>query len=195
MGEQQGQKQEPETPVDAARAAGLTLDALEAVARQPLLGGLCETAFAARADEDGTVAAAELRALCMGLGVRLSDAELADARRALDPAGTGRVAWEAFRAWWAAQERFAPLRAGAGVLAVLRGVLAAFAAGDTDGDGVLARADFAPVHAALCACGCAAAPDAQANWDAVDRAHTGRIAYNDFVAWLLARAAAADSQH
>lgn len=176
--------------MDAGRAAGVTLDALEAVARQPLVGGLCETAFAARADaEDGTVAAAELRALCMALGVRLADAELAAARRALDPAATGRVDWAAFRAWWDAEARFAPLRARAATLAVLRDVLAAFAACDGDGDGVLARADFAPLHAALCAARCAAAPDEQADWDAADPAHTGRLAYNDFVAWLLARTA------
>lgn len=173
--------------LDASHAAGLTLAVLDAVARQPLLGGLCETVFAEHDTEGtGTVPAGALRAVCMGLGVRLSDAELAAAQSALDADGTGRVAFDAFCAWWRAQPAFAPLRRREGTLAALHGVLARFAALDTDGDGVIARADFALLHAALRATG-GPFPAEQADWDDLDPAHTGHISFNAFVNWLLNR--------
>ena len=166
-------------------AAGVTLAAMEEMAKSGMHGNLCEVVFRKYdEDKDGAVSQAELNKLCMEMGARLSEDELKIALKVLDTNGDGKIEFDEFKVWWESQDRFERLRRNEAELAFLNGVLTSFMSFDTNKDGLIDREEFKNVYQVLSQSGYPTHSE-QEDWDAMDRDHNGIISYSEFVDWLI----------
>ena len=174
----------------SSRKLGLKLseEALHEAASAKMGSGTCEKVFSKYdRNHDGSVDAGELRAMCMEMGVRLSDDELRAAVHVLDTDGNGKIGYEEFSRWWASADRFERLRRSEAELAFLNGAFASFLSFDRDMDGTVDRQEFVALHKVLGDSGYRTS-DVDTDWAAMDRDCSGRISFSEYVDWLIAQA-------
>ena len=180
----------------SSRKLNLTLSetALQEAAAGKLHADACEKVFLRYdRDRDGAVDVGELRAMCMEMGVLLSEAELRAAVHVLDADGDGKIGYDEFQRWWATTDRFERLRRNEAELAFLNGAFASFLSFDRDMDGTLSRDEFAALHDVLRASGYRT-HDVDADWRAMDTDASGRISFSEYVDWLILSARSQEQQ-
>ena len=171
----------------SSRKLNLTLSetALQEAAAGKLHADVCEKVFLRYdRDRDGAVDVGELRAMCMEMGVLLSEAELRAAVHVLDADGDGKIGYEEFQRWWCTADRFERLRHNEAELAFLNGAFASFLSFDRDMDGTISRDEFAALHTVLRSSGYRT-HDFDADWRAMDADASGRISFSEYVDWLI----------
>ena len=180
----------------SSRKLNLTLSetALQEAAAGKLHADACEKVFLRYdRDRDGAVDVGELRAMCMEMGVLLSEAELRAAVHVLDADGDGKIGYDEFQRWWATADRFERLRRNEAELAFLNGAFASFLSFDRDMDGTLSRDEFAALHDVLRASGYRT-HDVDADWRTMDTDASGRISFSEYVDWLILSARSQEQQ-
>ena len=172
----------------------LSEETLHEATRARQRSGACEKVFSKYdRNQDGSVDTSELRAMCMEMGVWLSDGELRAAVHVLDTDGNGKIEFEEFARWWASSDRFERLRHSEAELAFLNGAFASFLSFDRDMDGTVDRREFEALHKVLADSGYRT-HDIDADWAAMDRDRSGRICFSEYVDWLIAQASQATQQ-
>jgi len=168
----------------------LSTQALQEAEAGKLKDSSCEMIFSKYDhNHDGSVDVAELRAICMEMGVFLSEEELRIAIHIMDTDGNGKIEFEEFKRWWSTSDRFDRLRHNDQELAFLNGAFASFLSFDRDMDGTVSKEEFVALHKVLHDCGYRTR-NFEDDWAFMDLDRSGYISFNEYVDWLIFQAQA-----
>jgi len=138
-------------------------------------------------DQDGSIGANELHALCMEMGVEMSNEQIEVALKVMDSDGNGTIELDEFEKWWNSEDRFGKMQRTPEEIEYLQSAYAKFVSFDKDGNGTIERDEFNDLHAMLVEeqYTSHAVDD---DWADMDKDNSGSISFAEYNEWLIERA-------
>lgn len=137
------------------------------------------------ADGSGTIETNEMHLLCNKMGYLITPGEAGLVMRALDLDGSGKIDKNEFKQWWNKEDRWACIKLDANDLALRQQASEAFSSFDTEGKGVLNRADYEKFYAMLTEKKLTTKPK-DAVFADLDKNNDGTISFAEYCEWLVA---------